>query len=44
MKALMLRVSLIATSTQTQLELEKVLSSSMYDNNLRGIITKDDSS
>jgi hypothetical protein len=45
MKALDASVSLIATSTQTQLELEKVLVElTMYDNNLRGyIITKDDS-
>ncbi|MDG2431961.1 ATP-binding protein [Flavobacterium sp.] len=43
MKALDASVSLIATSTETQLELEKVLSViSMYENNLRGyIITKD---
>ncbi|MBC5842473.1 CHASE3 domain-containing protein [Flavobacterium sp. F-380] len=45
MKALDASVGLIATSTETQLELEKVLSVlSMYENNLRGyIITKDES-
>ena len=45
MKALDASVGLIATSTQTQLELEKVLSElTMYDNNLRAyIITKDES-
>ena len=45
MKALDSSVGLIATSTQTQLELEKVLSElTMYDNNLRAyIITKDES-
>ena len=45
MRALDASVSLIATSTETQLELEKVLSViSMYENNLRGyIITKDES-
>lgn len=43
MKALDASVELIATATETQLELEKVLSVvSMYENNLRGyIITKD---
>lgn len=45
MKALDESVGLIATSTETQLELEKVLSViAMYENNLRGyIITKDES-
>jgi CHASE3 domain sensor protein len=39
MKALDASVELIATSTETQLELEKVLSIvSMYENNLRGYI------
>jgi CHASE3 domain sensor protein/two-component sensor histidine kinase len=44
MKSLDASVDLIATSTDTQLELEKVLSVlSMYENNLRGyIITKDE--
>lgn len=44
MKALDDSVELIATSTETQLELEKVLSVvSMYENSLRGyIITKDE--
>jgi signal transduction histidine kinase/CHASE3 domain sensor protein len=45
MKSLDASVGLIATSTQTQLELEKVFSVlAMYDNNLRSyIITKDES-
>lgn len=44
MKALDASVDLIATSTETQLQLEKVLSViSIYENNLRGyIITKDE--
>jgi signal transduction histidine kinase/CHASE3 domain sensor protein len=44
MKALDASVELIATSTETQLELEKVLSIvSMYENNLRGyIITRNE--